>query len=370
MTDLTSPWLLAVVGTLLVVLSVLSILDRPRPRRQALQLLARGGRVLGVAALAVLMFALCPQQPVPLLHLVGRRDRLPTQGVTRTVGKAAAARTTTVPGPGLAGARTPAVLPPLPNPGQRLQSYTLTSPNLSGPAQVLVQLPAGYDPRSARTYPVILGLHGYPSSPSSFLRTEIVSVQDRLTTQHLLAPSIVVIPEINVPRTLDTECVNGGPGHPQVETWLARDVPHWVTQHFRARTDRLSWATIGYSFGGWCAASLGLLHPDVFGAAVIFAGYFRPDFGTSYVPPRSTLSRYDLIRLEQHSPVPLSMWVMTSREDRVSCHSTAQFVQAARAPTAVTSTVLLHGGHRNAVWEPLIPHALTWLSRALPGFRP
>lgn len=91
--------------------------------------------------------------------------------------------------------------------------------------QVLVVLPRGYDPAKARTYPVIVGLHGLPGSPHSFDNTGILRVVNRLTLQHKIAPSIIVLPQIDVPDHLDTECVHGGPGQPQVDTWLSRSYP-------------------------------------------------------------------------------------------------------------------------------------------------
>ncbi|MET8093048.1 alpha/beta hydrolase-fold protein [Micromonospora sp. NPDC005220] len=365
---LTSSAFFVAVCFLAVGMLALAVVDKPRPRRTDLQMLTRAARVVTVSALAVLLCGLALNNQY--LFYTSWADLLGSSGhaTTHTIGDAAAAQTSRLPGAGLAGQQTPGRLPVLPAPGQRLQRYTVPSPDVGGAAQVLVELPAGYDPANVRTYPVVIGLHGFPSTPDSYVRTGILSAQDRLVSQHLLAPSIVVIPQINVPRSLDTECVDGGPGQPQTGSWLSHDLPRWVVAHFRVRTDRLSWATAGYSYGGWCAASLGLRHPDLFGAAIVFQGYFRPDFGTHYIPTASDLAQYDLVRLESRHPVPLSMWVMTSGQDSLSHPSTAQFLRVARSPTAVTATVLPEGGHRTAVWQPLITPALTWLGRTLPGF--
>ncbi|SBT38989.1 alpha/beta hydrolase [Micromonospora auratinigra] len=365
---LTSTAFFTVVCVLAVGMLALAVLDKPRPRRADLQLLTRAARVVGVSALAVLVCGLTLNNQylfyTSWTDLLGPSDH-PT---THRIGDVAAAQPPHLSGTVLAGRQPPGRLPALPAPGQRLQRYTVPSPDVGGTAQVLVELPAGYDPADVRSYPVVVGLHGFPSSPDSYVRTGILSAQDRLVSQHLLGPSIVVIPQINVPRSLDTECVNGGPGQPQIDSWLSNDLPRWIVAHFRVRTDRLSWATVGYSFGGWCAVSLGLRHPGLFGAAVVFQGYFRPDFGTHYIPAASDVAQYDLVRLESRHPVPLSMWVMTSRQDTLSYPSTAQFLRVARSPTAVTATVLPRGGHRNAVWQPLVTSALTWLGSTLPGF--
>jgi pimeloyl-ACP methyl ester carboxylesterase len=273
-------------------------------------------------------------------------------------------------GPGLGGAVTPGVLPGLPQPSTRLQTYTVVAARSNAKAQVYVYLPAGYDPHSTRTYPVIVGLHGFPGSPSTFLGLNFLSTIDLLTSQHRMAPSIVVVPRIDTPASLDTECVNGGPGQPQTDTWLAHDLPAWTVNHFRVQRKRTSWATVGYSYGAWCAASLTMRHPDVYGAAVVLQGYFRPDFSAAYDPLTTDgLRNYDLVALARNAPPPVAMWVLTSREDSLSYPTTSKFLSVARPPLDVTATVLAHGGHRLDVFTPYVPNALTWLAQTLPGFR-
>lgn len=267
---------------------------------------------------------------------------------------------------------TPADLPALPQPGARLQTYTVLGQRSDASGQVLVDLPPGYDPRSSRTYPVIVGLHGFPGGPKSFAHLTFLRTIDQLTAEHRLAPSIVVMPRIDTPPSLDTECVNGPPGEPQTDTWLSRDIPTWTLQHFRARNDRTSWATMGYSYGAWCAASLTMRHPGVFGGAIVLLGYFRPDFSSAYHPllPRSKGPGYDLVAIAKEAPPPVAMWVLTSREDSLSYPTTAKFLSVARRPLSVSATVLAHGGHRVAVFEAYIESSLSWLGQTLPGFRP
>jgi hypothetical protein len=79
---------------------------------------------------------------------------------------------------------------------------------------------------------------------------------------------------------------------------------------------------------------------------------------------------YDLVRIAQTSPPPVSMWVLTSREDPLSFTTTSKFLSVARPPLDVTATVLAHGGHRDSVFTPYLPGALSWLGQTMPGFRP
>lgn len=275
-----------------------------------------------------------------------------------------------VPGTGLTHLpATPAKLPPLPQPGARLQSYGVVDQRANSQGQVLVYLPVGYNPKSTHAYPVILGLHGFPSGPMGFVRLNMLSTIDTLTAEHKMAPSIVVIPRIDTPAGLDTECVNGGPGQPQTDTWLAHDIPTWTAKHFHVQRVRTSWATWGYSYGAWCAASLSMRHPDVFGASIGMQGYFRPDFSSRYDPLTSaTLGGYDLVNLAHTAPPALAMWILTSREDGLSYPTTSKFLSVAKPPLDVTATVLAHGGHRDSVWESFVPASFLWLAQTMPGF--
>ena len=259
----------------------------------------------------------------------------------------------------------------LPQPGSRLQTYTVSVPGTNATANVLAYLPVGYDPNSSRTYPVIVGLHGFPGGPLNFSHNNtFFSTADQLTAAHQLAPSIFVVPAINVPAELDTECINGPPGSPQAETWLARDVPAWAVRHLRVRTDRTSWVTLGFSYGGWCAAFLAMEHPDLFAGAIVFQGYFRPEFAVAYSPYRpAQLRKYDLVRLAETKPPPVSMWVFASRQDSESWPTTSRFLSAVKPPLDVSATIVATGGHRSSVYAPFVTPALTWLSKTFPHFR-
>ncbi len=243
-------------------------------------------------------------------------------------------------------------------------------------AQVLIKLPRNYDARAerARRYPVLETFQGWPGTPGAFIDgLGISGPADHLATVHRLADLLVVSPQTSVPAGRDSECVNGSAGYPKLETWLTVDVPNWVLRHFRVRSDRSSWATMGLSSGGWCAAMAAMLHPDRYAAAVVFGGYFNPQFFGSYQPiaPGSiALDRYDLAGLARRAPPPVAIWLETSRLDPVSWESTAAFLTAVQAPMAVRTLILTKVGHRVSVWVAELPMALAWLGQTVPGFAP
>jgi enterochelin esterase-like enzyme len=270
-------------------------------------------------------------------------------------------------------------LPPLPKGASAtggVISYTVKGPLSGIVGNVLVQLPPGYaNPALASArYPVLETFHGYPGSPGQWNRSmHLGAVMAQQVAARHLAPTLVVSPQMEVPAGVDTECVNGHPGLPQLETWLAQDIPNWVTHTFRVQTQRDSWATIGLSTGGWCAAMATMLHPAQYSAAIVMGGYFRPKFGAAYepYPPTSPLtSHYDLVALTKRTPPPVAVWLETSHADSVSYKSSAALLKATKSPLAVDATVLLHTGHRISLWRQLLPGSLTWLGANVPGFKP
>jgi enterochelin esterase-like enzyme len=269
-------------------------------------------------------------------------------------------------------------LAPLPN-GRVSQSgvisYTVKGPKSGITGTVVVQLPPGYTAagNASVKYPVIEAFQGYPGDARSWIDgMNLGGVSAQQAAAKKMSPVLVVSPQVELPAGVDTECVNGIPGTPQVETWLAQDVPNFVTHTFRVKTERSSWAAIGLSAGGWCAAMVTMLHPAQYSAAIVMGGYFRPEFGPYYnpYPAKGRLaSHYDLIALTRRNPPPVAIWLETSHADPVSYTSSAAFLKATKPPLAVDATVLQHAGHRISLWQGLLPASLSWLGANVPGFK-
>lgn len=377
--SLTSPGLVAVLAVAAVLTFVVLASGWPRWRARGSAAAARvaAARAGGLVALNVLVLAVAGAVLndqysfyVSWADLFGARSASTVTRHGATTAEAAQARLSG----GLDRALGAGRLPPLPSPGQRVQSYSIAGPRSHLTGQVAVLLPPHYNPNSPRRYPVIEAFHGLPGTVNSWMSgMHARSVVDGLVTARQLGQPIVVFPQINIPYALDSECVNGPPGTPQTETWLASDVPRFVATHFRVRLDRASWTTAGYSEGGYCAALVAMHHPAVFGAALALGGYFRPIFSLDYQPfagSHRLPAIDDLVWLAGHRPPALALWVQTSRRDGLSYPSTAAFLRAVRRPLSVTTLIVKTGGHRESLWAGELPSALRWLATSLPGFRP
>ncbi|HVN12072.1 MAG TPA: alpha/beta hydrolase-fold protein [Kineosporiaceae bacterium] len=378
--SLTGPLFLGLVVAATVASFVALVVLWPRLAGSDLShVAARAGLLLGVNALVLLTAA--TQVNAQFLFFADWGDLLGALGGTAATTRvargtsASEAANKPVQGPSAVAGETPQLPAGAIGPDGVVTS-TVTGPLSGITGTVVVQLPFGYtDPANTSVrYPVIEAFQGYPGGPTQWIRNmNLGGVMADEVNARRMRPALIVAPQIEIPRGVDTECVDGSPGRPQLETWLTQDVPDWVARTFRVQGARSSWATIGLSAGGWCAAMAAMLHPAQYSAAIVMGGYFRPDFGPFYEPyPSSSplAARYNLVSLADRSPPPVALWIETSHADPLSYGSSAQLLKTARPPLSVTATVLQHAGHRIGVWEGLVPGALAWLGSNVAGFRP
>lgn len=375
--NLDGPVVLWVAATLAALGVVGSAVLLPRTSRSTRGLAARLVTQVGVSGLVLLLAGVVLNDQYGFYtgwsDLFGQGGPQQVTASGEAAGRALQAHAAGSGSAGLTGP-TGGALPALPDPGQRLQSFVVRGARSGLTGTVLVSLPTTYaEPSEAtRTYPVIEAFQGYPGSPAMWMQDmDLVPTLDAMAAVGHAARTIVVSPQVEFPAGRDTECVDGGGEQPQVETWVSEDVPRFLAAHLRVRTDRASWATIGLSFGGWCAAMVTMLHPDLFGSAIVLSGYFEPDFGSSYRPFTATGStgrRYDLVATAAKAPPPVALWMFTSKADGLSYPSSRALLHAARSPMSVTSVVQLDSGHRMSVWVAALPEALRWLTATSPGF--
>lgn len=129
--------------------------------------------------------------------------------------------------------------------------------------------------------PVVYMLHGWPGTPNGL----IAGVQTALVAAFAkgAAPFIAVFPDGNALTHSDSEWADSYDKRAMVETWLTTNVIQAVEAgDIRNRNDR---AIMGFSMGGYGAATIGLHHPELFGQVVTLAGYFVIDDLTSAFGP-------------------------------------------------------------------------------------
>jgi enterochelin esterase-like enzyme len=141
----------------------------------------------------------------------------------------------------------------------------------SSRAYVDVYTPPGYGTGNRR-YPVIFE---FPWVFRYWDRSvHIGSLLDGMISRGEIPPSIVVFVAHNGGPYPDSECVDSFDGRETFDTYVAGTVVPWVDATYRTIATPAARTAFGFSMGGFCAAVLALHHPDLFGQAIAFSGYF------------------------------------------------------------------------------------------------
>jgi S-formylglutathione hydrolase FrmB len=238
----------------------------------------------------------------------------------------------------------------------------------------LLYLPAAYFTGNAqRRFAAVEVFHGYPGSPETF--PQLMNIQARLETEIAagrIPPVVLVIPQVYAGGH-SSECVNAVHGE-QWETYLSGDVLDDVTRTFRVDASR-SWATLGISTGGFCAANVALHHPERYAAAASISGYFTAgqDPGTPSLYQGSRFASRDnspLWWVRYRNPVAPPLFLSASGGDPGAMGEARAMTATLRhyAPSLPTTTMLTaSGGHNWGVFAAAFGPAIDWIAQYLPG---
>jgi S-formylglutathione hydrolase FrmB len=152
----------------------------------------------------------------------------------------------------------------------RLTEFMLKTPALNFPAELRVLLPAGYDPKANKRYPVLYLLHGSFDDARSWTNK---GAAEELTA----GLDLIVV----MPPTAGTGDAGGWAsdwrnegnfGPPMWETFTIRQLIPWVDARYRTIRRRAGRAIAGLSMGGFSTMSYAVRHPDLFVSAASYSG--------------------------------------------------------------------------------------------------
>ncbi len=244
-------------------------------------------------------------------------------------------------------------------------------------SDVWVWTPPEYREHPDEQFPVLELFHGIWGGPTGW--TGPMRVVDHLEAAMktgAVHPFILVVPNIapiagHGSPWNNEECADV-PGDAKVDTWLTSDVRQMVLDNFRAIEPANGWGMMGYSTGGFCAASLVLRHPDQYRAAVSLSGYYVPESRLLLADKALARSVSPLWVIGHEATPDVSLLMTSSAQDKLDPPSEGQqMIDAAKAnpraaPTEVQAFVApLGGGHNQSAWEKMLPTSFTWLSQRL-----
>ncbi len=265
---------------------------------------------------------------------------------------------------------------------QQGQTFRLTVRGQSShlTRHVYVYLPPQYFREAYRRYrfPVIELINGFPGGPQDWINVVGITVAySTLLADGVVKPAALVMPDPNGGRRTSLQCLNVLHG-PQDATFLALDLPQYLSSVLRLLPAGQAWGIAGYSEGGYCAANLALNYRLRYGYSGVLSGYFAPFKDQLGNRPR-LISPFgsDTALLKQNTPLnrlpalPVSaripqFWLGVGGNDTSGVAAARDFQRLllARQPD-----VQLHiesgGGHTMTTWRALVPPLLEWMTSAL-----
>jgi enterochelin esterase-like enzyme len=245
---------------------------------------------------------------------------------------------------------------------------------------VLVYLPPQYFQRAYAGYrfPAIELFPGYPGEPADWINIlGVTTALQALVSDHLAAPAVLVMPDTEGAEHRDLQCLNL-PHSFQDATFLARDVPGFLSRTIRVQPPGPAWGEAGYSEGGYCAANLALRYRQEYGYAGVMSGYFAPlDVltGPQYTAPfpgdprlrAENTPQVELSRIPMAEHIP-QFWLGAGGADAQDVAAAREFQQLLLPRQPSLQVKLWHGGgHNGETWRGLLTPMLEWMTRNLAG---
>ena len=239
------------------------------------------------------------------------------------------------------------------------------------PRPALLYLPPGLATHPDEHLPVLELLHGEPGQPADWVRQGgLVAIETAFARTHGGRAPIVVMPDINGVRRLDTECIRSAQGG-DIEGYLAGDVPRFLDQRLPVAPAPQAWAVAGLSEGGTCALVLGLRHPRRYGTLIDLSGLARPTLTHTDNPVLTTGVLFGGSRAAYAAHDPLHLlatrryrgtgaWLECGASERVYRRADAEAAPRLRAAGAAVRSVVVPGRHDWSLWSQALRSALPW----------
>ncbi len=258
-----------------------------------------------------------------------------------------------------------AAAPGLPTHGTLVPS-TLVSAALNGRRKpFLVYLPPSYNTPQGRTkhYPVLYLLHGSPGKDIDWITGGKANESaDTLIDTGEIPELIMVLPDGNGRPGATSEWADSFDHRQLIETYVTRDLVHYVDQHYRTIPDAAHRAIGGLSMGGFGATNIAVHHPDVFGTVISLGGYYRAEgaiWGHNAAYMQKNSSAFTLPR--NKAAWKLHMYLGAATKDQPYYRDTVSFIHQLSALHMPYRFDLERGYHSWRVWQVQMYNALLWL---------
>ncbi len=244
-----------------------------------------------------------------------------------------------------------AIAEPVPTTGQ-VRRAVYHSQAMAEDRHFNIYLPPTYGLKTMarRRYPVVFLLHGDPGGPDDWIKLGAMPLFDAGIAQGAIPEVIVVMPDGNGRVTFSTQWANRRDGRDRVEDALIELVTH-IDTDYRTVRDRRYRVIAGLSSGGFGAANVAARHPDTFGTAMSFSGYFQaqgPVFGGDPAYVRAN-SPYDLVA-DREPARGVRYVLVVGSADPVYRWGTERFAHQLARLGVPHNLELVSGSHGGVMW--------------------
>jgi enterochelin esterase-like enzyme len=266
----------------------------------------------------------------------------------------------------LDGTQPSATAEPIPTRGQLLPKV-YHSIAMGEDRRYLIYLPPSYELKSAerRRYPVLFLLHGDPGGPSDWVQFGATGVFDTGIAAGVVPETIVIFPDGNGHVTAATQWADRFDGRDRIEDAMLELVDE-VDLEYRTIPDAGHRLIGGLSSGAFGAANLAARHPNLFGIAMSFSGYFvatGPVFGgiSSYI--RSNSPYY----IVEDNPAARTVRyiLVVGNHDPVYQQTNRNFAAVLNQFGVPYDLNVLAGGHSVDIWQSGLALGMTRMAEKL-----
>lgn len=233
-----------------------------------------------------------------------------------------------------------------------------------------IYLPPAYFAKPRPLLPVLVLLAGQPGSPQDWLDGgQLVPTADGFARHHHGLAPVVVVADGTGSQLANPLCMDSRLGN--VATYLATDVPRWVTTNLQIDPDPQAWAVGGLSYGGTCALQLAANYPKIYPTFLDMSGQDEPTLGDRQhtieaafngdVAAFTRVNPLDLLRSRRY-PTSAGAFVVGDDDEHYRPQVETMF-RAARVAGMNVHLDLVPGGHSFTVWSTGLRSQFDWLAK-------
>lgn len=233
----------------------------------------------------------------------------------------------------------------------------------------VVYLPPAYAAAERPILPVLVLVAGQPGAPDSWLRsTDLIHQLDSFAAAHQGLAPLVVIPDPNGSDNANTMCMDSALG--LADTYMAVDVPAWITTHLDADSNPAHWAVGGFSFGGTCSLQMATRHPDLFHTFMAISPEREPALAVQRSVTVDRAFHGDTAAFDAQLPLTLLAenkfpqthgWFAAGAQDAQYSANVKALRAAADAAGMTTAAGSFPGGHSWAVASEALPQGFRFV---------